>query len=100
MSAPHVAGLIALMWQAAPCLIGDYAATENIIQASAVAIPYVTNCGGEGPGNVPNMATGWGEIDALEAVLQAGAYCGGASWIILVDDFEDGTTGAWSTTMP
>jgi len=97
MSAPHVAGLIALMWQAAPCLVGDYAETENIIQASAVAIPYATNCGGEGPGHIPNMATGWGEIDALEAVLQAGAYCG-SSWVVFVDDFDDGTTGAWSTT--
>ncbi len=75
MSAPHVAGLIALVWQAAPCLIADYAQTEDIIQGSAVAIPYATNCGDEGPGNIPNMATGWGEIDALEAVIQASNYC-------------------------
>ncbi len=95
MSAPHVAGLIALMWQAAPCLVGNYAETENIIQASAAAIPYATNCGGEGPANIPNMATGWGEIDAYEAVVQAGAYCG-TSWVIFVDGFEDGTTGEWS----
>jgi len=75
MSAPHVAGLIALIWQAAPCLVADYAQTEDIIQASAVAIPYASNCGDEGPGNVPNMATGWGEIDALEAVIQASNFC-------------------------
>jgi len=99
MSAPHVAGLIALMWQAAPCLIGDYAQTENIIQASAVAIPYATNCGGEGVGNIPNMATGWGEIDAFEAAAQAAAYCG-TSWSIFDDGFEDGTTGGWSMTRP
>ena len=99
MSAPHVAGLIVLMWQAAPCLIGDYTQTENIIQASAVAIPYATNCGGEGPGNIPNMATGWGEIDAFEAVMQAAAFCG-TSWSIFDDGFEDGTTGEWSRTTP
>jgi subtilisin family serine protease len=99
MSAPHVAGLIALLWQAAPCLVGDYAETENIIQASAVAIPYATNCGGEGPGNLPNMATGWGEIDALEALIQANAFCG-SSWVIFVDGFEDGTTGQWSNSEP
>jgi subtilisin family serine protease len=99
MSAPHVAGLIALMWQAAPCLIGDYAETENIIQASAVPIPYVTNCGGEGPGNIPNMATGWGEIDALEAVTQSALYCNSA-WVVFIDGFENGGTSAWSATRP
>lgn len=99
MSAPHVAGLIALVWQAAPCLVGNYAETENIIQASAVPIPYATNCGGEGPGNIPNMATGWGEIDALEAVMQAGAYCE-SFWLIFENGFETGTTDGWSRTRP
>jgi len=99
MSAPHVAGLIALMWQAAPCLVGDYVDTENIIQASAVPIPYTTNCGGEGPGNIPNMATGWGEIDALEAVTQATAFCGG-SWVVFTDGFESGNTAMWSNVAP
>jgi len=99
MSAPHVAGLIALMWQAAPCLVGNYADTENLLQSSAVAIPYPTGCGGEGPGNVPNMATGWGEIDALEAVTQAAAFCG-TSWVIFTDGFENGTAAAWSLTSP
>ncbi|MBN1536921.1 MAG: S8 family serine peptidase [Anaerolineales bacterium] len=77
MSAPHVAGLIALMWDAAPCLIGDYANTETIIEQTATAIPYAT--GGTpppGPGNVPNYATGWGEIDALAATQLAESYCG------------------------
>jgi subtilisin family serine protease len=68
MSAPHVAGLVALMWQAAPWLQGDYATTETIMQSTANPIPYATGNGDEGPGNVPNHATGWGEIDALAAV--------------------------------
>ena len=80
MSAPHVTGLVALMWQAAPCLVGDYATTETIIQQTATAIPYASNCGGEGPGNVPNMATGWGEINALAAVEAAMDQCG-ADWL-------------------
>jgi subtilisin family serine protease len=100
MSAPHVAGLVALMWQAAPCLVGDYAQTESLIQTSATPIAYATGCGGEGPGNVPNMATGWGEINALEAVLQAAAYCGTDNWVVFLDDFEGGTTGSWSVTTP
>jgi subtilisin family serine protease len=71
MSAPHVSGLVALMWQVAPWLQGDYAATETILQNSANPIPYATGNGDEGPGNVPNHATGWGEIDALSAVTNA-----------------------------
>ncbi len=71
MSAPHVAGLVALLWGAAPDLLGSYALTETLIQDSAVPIPYDTGNGDEGPGNVPNHATGWGEIDALAAVLAA-----------------------------
>ncbi len=75
MSAPHVAGLIALIWEAGPCLIGDYAATETLIEQTATPIPYGTQNGDEGPGNVPNHATGWGEINALAAVQAAIAAC-------------------------
>ena len=77
MSAPHAAGLVALMWQAGGCLVGDYAVTETLLQESAVPIDYATGNGDEGPGNVPNYATGWGEIDALAAVETAREYCGG-----------------------
>jgi len=77
MSAPHVAGLVALMWQAAPCLLGDYATTETIIEQTACPIAYETGNGDEGPGNVPNHATGWGEIDALTAVQEAAGRCEG-----------------------
>jgi len=76
MSAPHVTGLVALVWSAAPCLIGDYAATETILQETARPIPYATGNGDEGPGNVPNHATGWGEIYAPAAVQAAIEFCG------------------------
>lgn len=75
ISAAHVSGLVALMWSAAPCLTGDYTQTETLIQQTANPLPYATGNGDEGPGNVPNHATGWGEIDALAAVLAAEAYC-------------------------
>ena len=89
MSAPHVSGLVALMWEAGGCLVGDYASTETLIQESAVPIPYATGNGDEGPGNVPNHATGWGEIDALAAVRNAQAFCGAA----LVGGVYDAMTG-------
>ena len=74
MSAPHVSGLVALMWDAAPCLIGEYASTESILQLTARAVPY-----DDGTGNgtrSPNYATGWGEINAPAAVQAAKDYCG------------------------
>ncbi len=76
MSAPHVAGLIALAWQAAPCLVGDYANTENLIERTATPIPYSSTCGGAGSGDVPNNVTGWGEINAPALVQLAAEWCG------------------------
>jgi subtilisin family serine protease len=74
MSAPHVTGLVALIWQAAPCLIGDYAATETIIESTAVDMVY-DDGSALTPTNFPNFATGWGEIDALAAVNMASGMC-------------------------
>jgi len=73
MASPHVAGLIALMWSAAPCLVGDYASTETIIEQSADPIPYDDGTGGGE--RTPNNVTGWGEIDALAAVQAAIESC-------------------------
>ena len=80
MSAPAVAGVIALMWSAAPCLHGNYGISGSLLMHAATAIPFATGSPSDGPGNVPNQATGWGEVDALASVNAAIAYCqaGGA----------------------
>jgi len=75
MSAPAVTGVIGLMWNAASCLHGDYAHTGTILMETANAVPVATGSPSDGPGNVPNQATGWGEVDALAAVNAGIAYC-------------------------
>lgn len=77
MSAPHISGLVALMLEAGECLRGDYATLGTILMQTARPIAY--DSGGSpppGPGNVPNYATGWGEIDAPAAVAAAARACG------------------------
>ena len=74
MSAPHVAGLVTLVMQAAPCLVGNYAAVENLIESSATEIIY-DDGSALSPTNYPNFATGWGEINAFEAVTVAKTFC-------------------------
>ena len=90
MSAPHVTGLLALVWQAAPCLIGNYAQTETLMEMSATPIPYSSSCGGEGPGNIPNNATGWGEINAVALIQLASEVCGPSGSVTGVVTDTDG----------
>jgi serine protease AprX len=68
MSAPHVAGLVALLISAQPSLAGQVDQIEQIIEQSAVHLTTDQSCG-EIPGSqVPNNTFGWGRIDALAAV--------------------------------
>jgi uncharacterized repeat protein (TIGR01451 family) len=68
MSAPHVAGLVALLISAAPSLAGQVDQIEQIIEQSA--IPLTTNqiCGGIPGSSVPNNTFGWGRIDAWATI--------------------------------
>ncbi len=70
MAGPHVAGVVALIWSAAPELIGDIDATEQLIIDTAQ--PYTGNtsigCFTEG---TPNAAYGYGILDVYAAVKEA-----------------------------
>ena len=73
MAAPHVAGTVALLWSAAPNLIGDVDATELVIARTARPHTTTLTCGEDQTGDVPNNVYGWGIVDALSAVKAATA---------------------------
>lgn len=70
MAGPHVTGVVALLWSAAPALIGDIERTERIIAETAqpVLVPP-SDCGD--PSEWPNNTAGYGLVDAYAAVAQA-----------------------------
>jgi len=68
MAGPHVVGTVALLWSAAPRLIGNVDGTEWIIAQTARPRTTTQGCGGDGADDVPNNVYGWGIVDALAAV--------------------------------
>ncbi|MPZ54866.1 MAG: S8 family serine peptidase, partial [Acidimicrobiia bacterium] len=64
MASPHVAGTVAVLWSAAPALIGDIEGTKAILNQTAIDTENLA-CGGE-PGN--NNVWGEGKLDALAAI--------------------------------
>ena len=67
MASPHTAGAVALMWGAAPSLIGDIAATRAILDDSATDTPN-SQCGGT---DDDNNVFGEGKLNAFAAVDQS-----------------------------
>lgn len=67
MAAPHLAGAIALMWSAAPVLVGDIALTRTILDETATDTSDLT-CGGTA---ADNNVFGQGRLDAYAAVQQS-----------------------------
>lgn len=67
MASPHLSGTVALMWSAAPALLGDIASTRTLLDQAAVDTADLS-CGGDA-GN--NDVWGQGRLDALAAVVLA-----------------------------
>jgi subtilisin family serine protease len=67
MATPHLAGTVALIWSAAPAVIGDLPSTIALLSESAIDTPDLTCGGGDGDNNV----FGEGRLDAFAAVDQA-----------------------------
>lgn len=66
MAAPHLAGAIALLWSAAPTLIGDIRGTWELLDETAIDVDDTT-CGGTAD---DNNVWGEGKLDAL-ALIEA-----------------------------
>ncbi len=69
MASPHVAGVVALVWAAAPQLKGQITATEALLRATATQ-RNDSQCGTTAEGRA-NHVWGWGEVNALAAVEAA-----------------------------
>ncbi len=79
MAGPHVVGVVALMWSANPKLKGNIERTEQILYETATPIPNdpplsdsANNCITQTDLSVkPNRVTGYGLVNAYEAVKRA-----------------------------
>lgn len=66
MAAPHVSGVVALLWSAHPALLGQIDASEALLNASARRVLDLT-CGPAGSPDY-NHTYGWGYVNAFAAV--------------------------------
>jgi subtilisin family serine protease len=64
MAAPHVSGVVALMWSAAPSLVGDIELTRTLLNQTAIDTNDTT-CGGTAQNN---NVWGEGKMDGFAAV--------------------------------
>ena len=65
MAGPHVVGVVALLWSAAPELVGDVEGTTQLLLETATPIIATNTCTQVA---VPNNAAGFGLVDVYAAV--------------------------------
>ena len=100
MAAPHVAGAVALLWDAVPELVGDVPATRALLDASAHDEDD-TSCGGTAD---DNNVWGEGRLDVLAAyrlTQEEAEFEATPAPVVSGDDYRVGvpltvTTDAWT----
>jgi len=86
MASPHTAGAVALLWSGCPALVGQMAATFEILQNNSDVAP-AGNCSAP-PDGQGNYTYGYGYLNALSAISQC---IGGTG--TLFGHVTDATTG-------
>jgi subtilisin family serine protease len=89
MASPHVAGAVALLWSAYPCLKRNVDATEMILQQTALHLTTTQGCGGDSSSAVPNNVFGFGRIDTSAAFNNAPALADVSCHYILPQIFNN-----------
>jgi hypothetical protein len=105
MAAPHVAGAAALLWSAAPSLIGEVDTSESLLVQWAVPRTSSQTCGGIPGDQVPNNTYGRGRLDIFATVQAAvqliyvgqDGLCGGKS--LCFTSVQKGIDSAQSITV-
>ncbi len=72
-AAPEVAGAAALLWSAAPQMVGQTSATADLLRLTAVPLTSTQDCGEFRGSAVPNAVFGAGRLDVAAAVAAAAA---------------------------
>ncbi|MDG4833695.1 S8 family serine peptidase [Solwaraspora sp. WMMD1047] len=70
MAAPHVAGVVALMWSANPALVGDLDRTRALLRETATPVAGVESSGDDGCGPATNVE-GAGLVNGYAATRAA-----------------------------
>ena len=68
MAAPHVAGAVALLWQAKPKLIGNITLTLEYLTQNATQFTSTQSCGSFHGSSIPNAVFGYGLLNILMSV--------------------------------
>jgi subtilisin family serine protease len=69
MAAPHIAGAVAILWQAKPAKYKhNIAATLSVIEQNATHLTSTQSCGSFNGQAIPNAVFGYGLLNILTAV--------------------------------
>ncbi|MFD7310854.1 S8 family serine peptidase [Promicromonospora sp. NPDC059942] len=90
MAAPHVAGAVALLWDAVPALVGNVPATRALLDGSAKDVND-TSCGGNAD---DNNVWGEGKLDVLAAYQAAQGQTFAATPAPVIHAIEPSVGGA------